>query len=64
MDIEEKDGQCMELFSQGAPFKVLTKELTDQLIEKIEIFNYKKIRVFFKFQDEIELLAKEYLSNN
>lgn len=64
MDIEEKDGQCMELFSQGAPFKVLTKELADQLIEKIEIFNYKKIRVVFKFQDEIELLAKEYLSNN
>lgn len=54
----------MDIFSQEKPFQVLTKEIADQMVDKIEIYNHKIIRVILNYEDVFEALAKEYLCNN
>lgn len=61
---EENGRQCFDIFSQEKPFQVLTKEIADQMVDKIEIYNHKIIRVILNYEDVFEALAKEYLCNN
>lgn len=61
---EENGRQCLDIFSQEKPFQVLTKEIADQMVDKIEIYNHKIIRVILNYEDVFEALAKEYLCNN
>lgn len=51
--------QDMDLFYSEEPVKILTKEIVERMVDRIEIYNHKKIQVVFKYQDVFDKLLKE-----
>lgn len=48
----EQENKFLKIFGDREPITKLTREMTDLMVERINIFNHKKIQVVFKFADE------------
>lgn len=47
-----QENQYLKIFGDREPITELTRELTELMVERINIFNHKRIQVIFKFADE------------
>lgn len=49
----------MKIFGDREPITELIRELTELMVERINIFNHKRIQVIFKFADGYKRVASE-----
>lgn len=53
--------QCIDLSINEVPIKILTKDIVDRMVDRIEIYNGKKVQVVLKYQDVFVQLAEKYM---
>lgn len=53
-DSKEEENQCLALYEDKQPVSELTRELTEELIDKIILYSKEQVEIQFKYVDEIE----------